>query len=282
MNAEAKFSEQTIIGWQSWAPHLFSFKITRPKELDFKPGQFVRLGLPKENGEEIWRAYSFVSSPTDEHLEFYSIVAPDGEFSPRLARMKLGDTLWVHHTAYGFLTLDRFTDGTTDTVGKDLWMLATGTGLAPFVSILRDPECWQKFEKLILVHSVRYAHELAYRSLLCHFEHPDIDPALVKKLVYCPTITRRQDTQDISPNTYDTHNKDTALVLETNSKRITTLIQTDTLASWVNIPMDPVSSRIMVCGNPAMVKETRLLLTERGYAVSRTAAPGPLVLENQW
>ncbi|GAB3626344.1 Ferredoxin--NADP reductase [Pandoraea terrae] len=257
MERQQKFSPQRITHLHFWTPALFTFKTTRPPELKFAAGQFVRLGLAKEDGEQVWRAYSYASGPGDDALEFYSIVAPEGEFSPRLAQMKVGDELLVEHVSYGFLTLDRFVDG------KDLWMLATGTGLAPFISVLRDPAVWQKFERIFLVHSVRWASDLTYADLLTDFAHDGIDPAWTNKLRYFTTVTR-----EAAPGALQ--------------GRITTLLETGALERAVGAKLNPDSSRIMVCGNPEMVRDMRKLLTDDGYAVSRTATPGPLALENQW
>lgn len=257
MTDPAKYSLQRITHMKFWTPSLFSFTTQRPAQLEFTAGQFVRLGLRKEDGSEVWRAYSFVSAPHEDHLEFYSIVAPDGEFSPRLAAMQAGDTLMIDHTAHGFLTLDRFTGG------RDLWMLATGTGLAPFLSILREARAWQDFERLFLVHSVRRAQDLSYSDQLRHFTHPDVPEALTGKLRYLATVTRET-------------------VPDALSGRITRLIEDGSLETAAGATLDPDASRIMVCGNPEMVRDTRKLLTGMGYAVSRSATPGPLALENQW
>ncbi|MDE7976549.1 ferredoxin--NADP reductase, partial [Escherichia coli] len=125
-----------------------------------RAGQFARLGVYKPSGSIVWRAYSMVSAPHDEFLDFFSIVVPDGEFTSELSRLREGDQLLVDRQAFGFLTLDRFVDG------RDLWLLATGTGVAPFVSILQDFEVWERFESIKLVYSVRESKELAYCELI--------------------------------------------------------------------------------------------------------------------
>ncbi|WP_322881591.1 ferredoxin--NADP reductase [Pandoraea sputorum] len=252
-----KYSPQTVTGMHFWTPTIFSIKTTRPPGLQFTAGQFVRLGLPGDDGELIWRAYSFVNSPAEDTLEFYVITIPEGQLTPRLSELKVGDELFVDHTAYGFLTLDRFTGG------DDLWLLATGTGLAPFVSILRDPEVWHRFKRIFVVHSVRWERDLAYYEELRHFSHPDIDPALVDKLHFAVSVTREQTPGALYG-------------------RITSLLASGELEKAVGATLDPATSRIMVCGNPDMIKELRAWFTGNGYAVSRTATPGPLVLEKQW
>ena len=152
MTASAeKFTRQTLLDVQSLTPSLFTLRTTRDAGFRFTAGQFVRLGVTKADGNTVWRAYSIVSSPFDEHLDFFSIVVPGGEFTSELSRLKVGDTLLVERQATGFLTLNRFVDG------RDLWLLGTGTGVAPFLSILQDFEVWEKFERIILVYSAREA-----------------------------------------------------------------------------------------------------------------------------
>ncbi len=156
MTASAeKFTRQTLLDVQSLTPSLFTLRTTRDPGFRFTAGQFVRLGVTKADGTTVWRAYSVVSSPFDEHLDFFSIVVPGGEFTSELSRLRVGDTLMVERQATGFLTLNRFVDG------RDLWLLGTGTGVAPFLSILQDFEAWEKFERIILVYSAREAKELA-------------------------------------------------------------------------------------------------------------------------
>ncbi|MFN3567229.1 MAG: ferredoxin--NADP reductase, partial [Burkholderiaceae bacterium] len=177
--------------------HLFSFRITRDRGYRFVPGQFARLGLYRDDvhGERhgprcVWRAYSIASADYDEHLEFYSIVVAEGDFTTRLAQLRVGDELLIEKQAYGFLTLDRF-DG-----GRDLWLLSSGTGIAPFVSILLDLKAWERYERLIVVHSVRHAAELAYRDTIEGLRAHEVfgealaaDPA---RLVYVPIVTRER------------------------------------------------------------------------------------------
>lgn len=161
MTASAeKFTRQTLLDVQPLTPNLFTLRTTRDSGFRFRAGQFARLGVTKADGSTVWRAYSMVSSPYDEFLEFFSIVVPGGEFTSELSRLEVGDTLLVDRQAFGYLTLDRFVDG------RDLWLLSTGTGLAPFLSILQDFEVWEKFERILLVYSVREARELAYQELI--------------------------------------------------------------------------------------------------------------------
>jgi ferredoxin--NADP+ reductase len=146
-DSEEKFTRQALLDVQPLTPNLFTLRATRDAGYRFRAGQFARLGVTKADGSTVWRAYSMVSSPFDEFLEFFSIVVPGGEFTSELSRLSVGDTLLVDRQAFGYLTLDRFVDG------RDLWLLSTGTGIAPFLSILQDFEVWEKFERIILVYS---------------------------------------------------------------------------------------------------------------------------------
>lgn len=153
-----RFTAEAILAVRPWAPTLFSLRTSRYPGFRFTPGQFARLGVARDDGSIVWRAYSIASATYDEYLEFFSVVIPGGEFTSRLASFRPGDRVLVDKASYGYLTTARFVGG------KDLWMLSSGTGLAPFLSILRDPSVWEQYENLILVHSARHAGELAYRD----------------------------------------------------------------------------------------------------------------------
>ena len=155
-----KFTRQQLLSVQAWSPSLFSLRCTRDPGFRFVAGQFARLGVRKADGSTVWRAYSMASAAHDEFLEFFSIVVPGGEFTSELSRLAVGDELLVERQAFGFLTLDRFVDG------SDLWLLASGTGLAPFLSILQGQEVWQRFARIVLVYSARSRQELAYQALI--------------------------------------------------------------------------------------------------------------------
>ncbi len=261
-----KFTAERILWIHPWAPNLFSFRLSRHAGFRFVPGQFARLGVKKPDpdnpkspsGEKIvWRAYSIVSADYDEHLEFYSIVVPGGEFTSELARLAVGDTVYVEKIPYGFMTTDRFENG------KDLWLLATGTGLAPFMSMLWDFRNWDSYESLILVHSVRYANELAYAQTIEAFRADKHFAPLADKLRYVPVVTR-------------------AAVAGTLSARIPTLIDSGELERAAGVKLDHERSRIMICGNPEMVDDTRKHLTALGFAMSRRGKPAHMAVENYW
>ncbi len=247
-----KYTAEKILWIHPWAPNLFSFRLTRFKGFRFVPGQFARLGVKKPDpnnpknpsGEKIaWRAYS--------------IVVPGGEFTSELSRLKVGDTVYVEKTNYGFLTLDRFEGG------ADLWMLSTGTGLAPFVSMLWDPRTWELYENLVVVHSVRYPNELAYAETIEAFRSHELFAPMSHKLHYLQAVTR-------------------AAVPGALGSRIPSAIADASLEQHVGLQLDHARSRIMICGNPEMVDDTRKLLAGRGYTTSRRGAPGHLAVENYW
>jgi ferredoxin--NADP+ reductase len=255
--SEEKFTRQTLLDVQTLTPSLFTLRTTRDAGFRFRAGQFARLGVTKADGSTVWRAYSMVSAPYDEHLEFFSIVVPEGEFTSELSRLKEGDTLMVDKTAFGFLTLDRFTDG------RDLWLLATGTGLAPFLSILQDLEVWQRFERIILVYSVRQAAELAYQPLIDDLKNRDYLEGVADKLLYIPVVTREE-------------------VPGALHGRITTLIENGELERAAGLELTPEHSRVMLCGNPQMIDDTRAVLKTRDMNLSLTRRPGQVAVENYW
>ena len=252
-----KFTRQTLLDVQSLTPSLFTLRTTRDPGFRFTAGQFVRLGVTKADGSTVWRAYSIVSSPFDEHLDFFSIVVPGGEFTSELSRLQVGDTLMVERQATGFLTLNRFLDG------RDLWLLGTGTGVAPFLSILQDFEAWEKFERIILVYSAREAKELAYQSLLNELGEREHLAEYAHKLTYIPIVTREQH-------------------LGALNGRITTLIENGELERAAGVELSPEHSRVLICGNPQMVDDTRQLLKLRDMQLSLSRRPGQVAVENYW
>jgi ferredoxin/flavodoxin---NADP+ reductase len=259
-----KYTAERITWLHAWAPNLFSFRLTRHRGFRFVPGQFARLGVTKADGRIAWRAYSMVSADYDEHLEFFSIVVPGGEFTSELASLRVGDTVLVEKASFGFLTLDRFEGG------RDLWMLATGTGLAPFVSILFDPRTWERFERLIVVHSVRYANELAYAETLDDLRRHELFAPMASKLTCVAAITRGELQPGITTPA------------PTLRARIPAALADGSLERTAGVRLDPQRARIMICGNPEMVDATRKQLAAMGYVTSRRVAPGHVAVENYW
>ncbi|UIP86558.1 ferredoxin--NADP reductase [Pseudomonas phenolilytica] len=255
--SEEKFTRQRLLEVQTLTPSLFTLRTSRDPGFRFSAGQFARLGVRKPSGCIVWRAYSMVSAPHDEFLDFFSIVVPDGEFTSELSRLKVGDELLIDKQAFGFLTLDRFPDG------QDLWLLATGTGIAPFLSILQDFQAWQRFERIILVYSVREARELAYQRLIAELPQREYLEGLGSKLLYLPVVTREQ-------------------VPGALHARITTLIETGELERAADLQLTPEHSRIMLCGNPQMIEDTRAVLKARDLNLALTRKPGQVAVENYW
>lgn len=258
MTASAeKFTRQTLLDVQPLTANLFTLRTTRDPGFRFRAGQFARLGVTKADGSTVWRAYSMVSSPYDEFLEFFSVVVPGGEFTSELSRLGVGDTLLVDRLAFGYLTLDRFVDG------RDLWLLSTGTGVAPFLSILQDFEVWEKFERIILVYSVRETPELAYQALIAGLAERDYLAEHAHKLQFIPTVTREQQPGAVHG-------------------RITTLIESGELERVASVALTPEHSRVMLCGNPQMIDDTRQLLKQRDMHLSLSRRPGQVAVENYW
>ena len=243
-----------------WAnDKLLTFTTTRPAGYTFAAGQYARLGLKDESGP-IWRAYSMTSAPDQDVLEFYGVIVPGGLFTTRLKAAKSGDAILVDRQSFGFMTPDRFEDG------DDLWMFATGTGIGPFISMLRDPYVWQKFRNLILVHGVRHADEFAYRDELARLAQQP-PPGVRARLLVARSLTREQSASD------------DALVLK---GRITNLLEDGVLEKITGLPITEVSSRIMMCGNPQMIEDMRRILHQRGLRPCRRALPGQFLTENYW
>lgn len=258
MTASAeKFTCQTLLDVQPLTNSLFSLRVTRDAGFRFRAGQFARLGVTKADGSVVWRAYSMVSSPFDEHLDFFSIVVPDGEFTSELSRLREGDTLLIDRQAFGYMTLDRFVDG------RDLWLLATGTGIAPFLSILQDFEAWERFDSIKLVYSVREARELAYQDLIAGLEQRDYLAEYAGKLQFIPVVTREHHPGALNG-------------------RITTLIENGELERAAGLALSPEHSRVMICGNPQMIDDTRQVLKARDLQLSLSRRPGQVAVENYW
>jgi ferredoxin--NADP+ reductase len=256
MPADLRYTEETVLTIRRWTNILLSFRTTRAPRFRFTPGHYARLGLGAATNV-VWRPFSVASAVHDEYLEFFAVLVPGGDFSDLLSRISEGDAMRVEKGSYGFMTIDRFAPG------KDLWLLASGTGLGPFLSILHDPATWQLYDTLIVVHSVRHAGELAYREEIAAIPDGDLLAASPDRLRYVAVVTRESFPGALPA-------------------RIPRLIEDGRLEQAARIELDPQRSRIMVCGNPAMTRELRGLLTERGFRANRREAPGHLAFENYW
>ena len=249
-----KFSVEKVLSVHRWTNTLFSFTMTRPAHFKFTAGQFARIGL-KVGDDLVVRAYSVVSSPFDETLEFFSIVVPDGAFTSNLQHLKVGDELYLEKIPYGFLTLARY----QLPMPNDLWLLATGTGLAPFISMLQDFEVWQKYKNIHLVYSVRTASELAYVDRIQ--EVADTFGEGHTGFKFVPIITR-----DPNAPLHD---------------RLPVLIENRALEKTVGLDFNPQTSHIMLCGNPQMVEDKKEALKARGLTMNRRGE-GNIAVENYW
>ena len=273
----------TVLSKTTWTPNLFSFTVSRPDSFKFTAGQFVRLGVnpsqlkyykqlsvvadtddDDENlnetlDEDIFRAYSIVSSPFDEVLEFFSIVIPDGAFTSQLQHLEVGDELLLNTMPFGFLTLARY----QKPLPKDLWLLATGTGLAPFLSMLQDLKTWEDYEHIILAYSARSTEELAYidkiESLQEDFGSLVDNPA---KLIFIPIVTREP-------------------VEGALTERLPKLLLDGALQERAGIALDVDSTHVMLCGNPDMVEDTKETLKRLGLVMNRRGE-GNIAVENYW
>lgn len=248
------FAEEKVISVHHWTDTLFSFKLTRDQSLRFLNGQFAMIGLQVE-GKPLVRAYSMASANYEDHLEFFSIKVPNGPLTSRLQHIKVGDTVLVGRKPTGTLLTDNLRPG------RNLYLFSTGTGLAPFMSLIRDPEMYGKFDKVILTHGVRYKAELAYQELITR-ELPDNEffgDLVREKLVYYPTVTREPfKTQG----------------------RLTDLIHTGRMAADLGLPdLDPGLDRAMICGGPDMLADLKQMLEERGFKEGSSNDPADFVVE---
>lgn len=265
---EEKFTRETVLSVRRWSENLFSFTLTRPAHFRFSAGQFARIGIEVQGkdveDEKIFRAYSVVSSPFAEKLEFFSIVVPDGAFTSRLQHLKAGDSLLLEKIPYGFLTLARY----QKPLPHDLWLLATGTGLAPFLSMLQDFAPWQQYQHIILAYSVRTRDELAYVEDIENIAQSFGEGGA--RFKFLPIITRTDNSaSDHVLDQYVLH------------QRLPILIENGLLEQQAGLTLNPATSHVMLCGNPQMVDDTRNALKARGLSMNRRGE-GNIAVENYW
>ncbi|MCL2657909.1 MAG: ferredoxin--NADP reductase [Betaproteobacteria bacterium] len=251
----AAFGTEKVLTVHHWNDTLFSFTTTRDQALRFENGHFVMIGLEVE-GKPLVRAYSIASANYEETLEFLSIKVANGPLTSRLQHLRVGDDILISRKPTGTLVI-------TDLLpGKNLYLFATGTGLAPFMSIIRDFETYEKFEKVILLHGVRTVSELAYHDYITKElpQHEYLGEMIANQLIYYPTVTREPYR---------------------NRGRITDLVESGKLFEDIGMPpFDPAVDRGMICGSSAMLKDTCDLLDRRGFKISkRTGEAGDYVIE---
>ena len=248
------FLEERVLTVHHWTDRLFSFTTTRDPALRFSNGHFTMIGL-RVNDKPLLRAYSIVSANYEEHLEFLSIKVPEGPLTSRLQHIQVGDTIVVGKKPTGTLLIDYLLPA------KRLYMFSTGTGLAPFLSLVRDPETYEKFEEVILVHGVREVAELAYHDYLTEElpKHELLGEMVAAQLKYYPTVTREPFR---------------------NQGRISTLIETGKLFTDLGVPpLDPLSDRVMLCGSPEMLASLKHILEHLDFEEGNTTRPGDFVVE---
>lgn len=239
-----KWLTTKVVENRHWTDTLFSLRV-EGAALDFQAGQFVRIALDID-GQRVARAFSFVNPPQDPTLEFYGVIVPEGPLSPRLARLRTGDALYVAGNPAGFLVLREVPDAQT------LWLISTGTGLAPFLSILRTEAPWQRFKNIVVVHAVRHAAELTYREVI------------QKTGARYVTIVSRES----APGSL--------------AGRIPAAIADGRLEKAAGVALSPETSHVMLCGNPQMLKDAQAALAARGMRKHRRRTPGHITVESFW
>lgn len=244
------WSVQTITHIQRWTPSLWTLRLTRPAGFTFAPGHYTRLGLPVDEESRVWRAYSIVSAPDEAELEFLIGLIPDGEFCTRLAPLDVGDSILLDARAMGFFIASQLPPG------DSLWLLATGSGIGPYISLLREQQMLRAWQNIVVLHSVRQSAELAYaeelRALAAGNEH----------LRYEPIVTREATSRW--------------------RERIPQLLQGGELEEALGLPLQPSAARAMVCGNPDFTAEMRRVLAARGFMPVRRGLTGTMLFENYW
>lgn len=249
------FLEETVLSVHHWTDRLFSFTTTRDTSLRFSNGHFTMIGLRTESGKPLLRAYSIASANYEEHLEFLSIKVQDGPLTSRLQHIQVGDKIVVGKKPTGTLLIDYLLPG------KNLYLFGTGTGVAPFLSIVRDPATYERFDKVILVHGVREVAELAYNDYLTHDlpAHEFLGDMVQAQLLYYPTVTREPYK---------------------NQGRITELLDSGKLQIDLGLPaFDPAHDRVMLCGSPGMLRDLKHMLEKRGFMEGNTTKQGDFVIE---
>ena len=246
---------ETVTDVHHWNDTLFSFKTTRQSGFRFRNGHFTMIGIEQPDGRPLLRAYSISSANYEDELEFFSIKVPDGALTSQLQNIKPGDSLFVNSKSTGTLVTDQLLPG------KHLYLLSTGTGLAPFLSIVKDPDVYAQYDKVILTHGVRNVDELAYQDFITQElpNNPFFGDEVKEKLIYYPTVTREQYR---------------------NQGRLTDLINSGRLTRDIGLPeINPADDRFMICGSPSMLKDTCQILDEQGFKEVRQSNAGHYVIE---
>jgi len=244
-----RWLEGKVVENRHWTENLFSLRVAGPK-LEFEAGQFVRIALDI-GGERVARPFSFVNPPQDPVLEFYGIEVPEGPLSPRLLKLRPGDSLHVASNPAGFLVLSELPEAQT------LWLISTGTGIAPFLCILGTDSPWRRYRKVVLVHAVRFAKELAYREKINSFR-PNKE-----SFNYVSFVSRESHAGSLAG-------------------RIPAAIRDGRLEAAAGLGISPETSQVMLCGNPDMLRDAQAALVERGLKKHRRRSPGQITVESFW
>lgn len=255
VNAQsAKWIEGTVAGQTRWTDRLLSLRVELGADApmrSFEAGQFAKLALDVD-GERIARPYSFVNAPGSVPMEFYYAVVPQGPLSPRLAQLTAGQRIFLAPNPAGFLALSEVP------AAEDLWLISTGTGIGPFLSIARTERPWQRFARVLLVHAVREAAELVYRDVVA-----GIARTHAEQFTYVPVVSRSSAEGVLHG-------------------RIPALLRDGALEARAGCELSAARSQVMLCGNPGMVKDTTTALLERGMKKHRRRDPGQITVENYW
>jgi len=248
-------TEETVLAVEHYTDRLFRFRITRPRSFRFRSGEFVMIGLPKEDGRPLLRAYSVASPAWDEELEFYSIKVPDGPLTSRLCHIQPGDKVLLGKKPTGTLVLDALLPG------KRLYMFSTGTGFAPFASLVRDPDTYERYDEVIVTHTCREVAELTYsRNLVAELVNDPLVGEMVEGKLRLYTSCTREPHE--------------------HQGRITDLIRSGKLFTDLGVPpIDPATDRAMICGSMEMIQDTKALMVEAGLIEGSNASPASFVIE---
>tara|TARA_Y100000741_G_scaffold303221_1_gene245097 strand:- start:153 stop:899 length:747 start_codon:yes stop_codon:yes gene_type:complete len=245
-----KWVQGEVVDVKHWTETLYSVKVSAPN-VEFIAGQYTKVSL-SINDQEVARPYSFVNSPNEDILEFYSVSVPNGPLSTAMQKLKEGDNINIGPKGNGFLILNEIP------ITENIWMLATGTAIGPYLSILKTKDSWTKFKKVVLVHAVRYEKELTYQDTI-----RDIKDQYGDRFIYISYVSREETNTSLRG-------------------RIPKDIGNGVLEKEANIQMNPNNTHVMICGNPAMLKDTTVELKKIGLKKHRRSSPGHITTENYW
>ena len=245
-----KWVQGEVVDVMHWTETLYSVKVSAPN-VEFIAGQYTKVSL-SINDQEVARPYSFVNSPNEDILEFYSVSVPNGPLSTAMQKLKEGDNINIGPKGNGFLILNEIP------ITENIWMLATGTAIGPYLSILKTKDSWTKFKKVVLVHAVRYEKELTYQDTI-----RDIKDQYGDRFIYISYVSREKTNTSLRG-------------------RIPKDIGNGVLEKEANIQMNPNNTHVMICGNPAMLKDTTVELKKIGLKKHRRSSPGHITTENYW